>query len=115
MVFSGPPISSTNEADRNDITEILLKFALSTITLILFLRFLDGPGSRYLQEVDVPIMDNNRCRYYIGNVIYGSNICAGYSQGGRDACQVSYDNYRNNVIIFYFNKLSNRIGHNIYT
>ena len=31
----GPPISSTNETDRHDITEILLKWALNTITLAL--------------------------------------------------------------------------------
>ena len=33
--FSGTPVSSTNKTDRNDITEILLKVALSTITLTL--------------------------------------------------------------------------------
>jgi hypothetical protein len=27
----GPPVSSTNKADRQDITEILLKVALNTI------------------------------------------------------------------------------------
>ena len=27
----GPPVSSTNKTDRNDITEILLKVALNTI------------------------------------------------------------------------------------
>jgi hypothetical protein len=27
----GPPVSSTNKADRHDITEILLKVALNTI------------------------------------------------------------------------------------
>jgi hypothetical protein len=30
---SGTPVSSTNKADRHDITEILLKVALNTITL----------------------------------------------------------------------------------
>ena len=30
----GNPVSSTNKTDRYDITEILLKVALSTITLI---------------------------------------------------------------------------------
>jgi hypothetical protein len=34
MVFTGFPVSSTNKADRHDITEILLKVALNTITLI---------------------------------------------------------------------------------
>jgi hypothetical protein len=29
--LQGPPISSTNKTDRQDITEILLKVALSTI------------------------------------------------------------------------------------
>ena len=33
VVFSGTPVSSTNKADRHDITEILLKVALKTITL----------------------------------------------------------------------------------
>ena len=32
---TGPPVSSTNKTDRYDITEILLKVALNTITLIL--------------------------------------------------------------------------------
>ena len=31
----GPPVSSTNKTDRHDITEILLKVALNTITLTL--------------------------------------------------------------------------------
>ena len=30
MVFSGPPVSSTNKTDRHDIIEILLKVALNT-------------------------------------------------------------------------------------
>ena len=33
MVSPGIPISSTNKADRHDITEILLKVALNTITI----------------------------------------------------------------------------------
>jgi hypothetical protein len=31
VVFSGTPVFSTNKIDRRDITEILLKVALSTI------------------------------------------------------------------------------------
>jgi hypothetical protein len=38
VVFSGPPLSSTNKIDRHDITEILLKVALNTITLTLTLE-----------------------------------------------------------------------------
>jgi hypothetical protein len=33
--FSGTPVTSTNKTDRNDITEILLKVALNTMTLTL--------------------------------------------------------------------------------
>jgi hypothetical protein len=33
VVFSGTPVSSINKTDRHDITEILLKVALNTITL----------------------------------------------------------------------------------
>jgi hypothetical protein len=32
VVFSGTLVSSTNKTDRHDITEILLKVALNTIT-----------------------------------------------------------------------------------
>jgi hypothetical protein len=32
MVFSGTPVSFTNKTGRRDITEILLKVALNTIT-----------------------------------------------------------------------------------
>ena len=33
--FPGTPVSSTNKTDRHDITEILLKVTLNTITLTL--------------------------------------------------------------------------------
>jgi hypothetical protein len=36
----GTPVSSTNKMDRPDITEILLKVALSTITLAHILSFM---------------------------------------------------------------------------
>ena len=35
MKYTGTPVSSTNKTDRHDITEILLKVALSTIILTL--------------------------------------------------------------------------------
>jgi hypothetical protein len=35
MFFSGTPVSSTNKTDRHDITEILLKVTLNTLTLTL--------------------------------------------------------------------------------
>jgi hypothetical protein len=31
VVFTDPPVSSTNKADHHDITEILLRVALNTI------------------------------------------------------------------------------------
>ena len=35
----GPPVFSTNKTDRHDITEILLKVALKTITITLHLVY----------------------------------------------------------------------------
>jgi hypothetical protein len=35
----GTPVSSTNKTDRHDITEILLKVALTIIKLILYIVF----------------------------------------------------------------------------
>ena len=37
VVFSGALVSSTKKTDRYDITELLLKVALNTLTLILLL------------------------------------------------------------------------------
>jgi hypothetical protein len=34
--FPGTPVSSTNKTDRHEITEILLKVALNTITITYF-------------------------------------------------------------------------------
>jgi hypothetical protein len=34
--FPGTPVSSTNETDRHEITEILFKVALNTITITYF-------------------------------------------------------------------------------
>jgi hypothetical protein len=39
--FTGTPVSSTNKTDRHDITEILLKVALSTIIITLTLIIFD--------------------------------------------------------------------------
>jgi hypothetical protein len=43
-LLPGNPFSSTNKTDHDDITEILLKVALSTITLTLILYFIDCVG-----------------------------------------------------------------------
>jgi hypothetical protein len=36
VLSPGPPVSSTNKTNHHDITEILLKVALNTITLTLY-------------------------------------------------------------------------------
>lgn len=46
-----------------------------------------------LQAVDVPVIDNRVCeRWHRSNginvVIYDEMMCAGYSSGGKDSCQV---------------------------
>jgi len=48
----------------------------------------DGSAVRMLREVDLPIMTNSVCGYYLGhNHVHTSNICAGYASGGKDSCQ----------------------------
>jgi len=46
-------------------------------------------AERHLQEVDIPIITNNMCSYYLGGnaQIIDKQICAGLDQGGKDACQ----------------------------
>ena len=43
----GAPVSSTNKSDRHDITEILLKVALNTITLTLLELIMKSKINRY--------------------------------------------------------------------
>jgi hypothetical protein len=47
----GTPVSSTNKTDIHDITEILLKVALNTITLTLTLSLLLKNISLYIVEI----------------------------------------------------------------
>jgi hypothetical protein len=53
---TGPPVSSTNKTDRHDITEILLKVALS-ITLTINLMWL----TLAFIEMRVPCQDDGPC------------------------------------------------------
>ncbi|KAK6185666.1 hypothetical protein SNE40_007847 [Patella caerulea] len=46
-----------------------------------------GPGSRYLKHVSVPVIKNSLCSYYLGDVVFDHNVCAGINAGGRDACE----------------------------
>ena len=56
VVFPGPSVSSTNKTDRHDITEILLKVALNTITIISNKRVPYIFMSIYLYRVMVMVM-----------------------------------------------------------
>lgn len=50
----------------------------------------NGTLSQTLQQVKVPIMTNQQCKKsaYRATRITDNMMCAGYSEGGRDACQV---------------------------
>ncbi|XP_019747942.1 trypsin-1-like [Hippocampus comes] len=46
------------------------------------------PPPQNLMEVQVPVVGNHQCDcYYGGGVITNNMICAGLSEGGKDACQ----------------------------
>ena len=57
MVFSGYSVSSTNKSDYHDIAQILLKVALSTITLTL--------PPKYTVEIPSSTSKNNYIRSQI--------------------------------------------------
>lgn len=46
-----------------------------------------GAPSPILQEVVVPIISNKTCNQTYGGAITDNMICAGFAQGGKDACQ----------------------------
>ncbi|CRK92496.1 CLUMA_CG006050, isoform A, partial [Clunio marinus] len=51
-----------------------------------------GPGSRILQEVQLPVIAKSTCefnyRLYFPNQVFNNKIlCAGYPGGGKDSCQ----------------------------
>lgn len=53
----------------------------------------DGDLSDTLQQLTVPIMSNQECKRsgYFRFQITNRMMCAGYLDGGRDSCQVSFD------------------------
>ena len=47
-----------------------------------------GEGSIALQMVGVRVVSEESCARSYGNLVTPRMLCAGYRQGGRDACQV---------------------------
>lgn len=56
----------------------------------------EGKVSCTLQEVEVPVLSNQKCRStkYTASMISDNMMCAGYPEtGGKDSCQVCYINH----------------------
>ena len=77
----GPPISSTYKTDRHDITEILLKVALNTITLThnFVKQYLIGLNNFWLHAIKYILWLNNYSYIWQGwkkeRTRYNSNSC----------------------------------------
>jgi hypothetical protein len=59
------------------------------------ISFAEGPLPSVIQEVDLPIINNNDCEKMYRDAGYEEHIpsifiCAGYAQGGKDSCEVNY-------------------------
>ena len=55
----------------------------------------DGPESAILQKVEIPIITNEECEQWFCDAGFNGQLpsimmCAGYKEGGKDACQVIY-------------------------
>jgi hypothetical protein len=57
--------------------------------------FQKGSVSNILQYVNVPIVDEKICSGNQRRQLYQGEICAGYTYGGKDACQVMYGRLHN--------------------
>lgn len=60
------------------------------ITTVTGYGFVDenGPLSKQLLKVNLPLFDHNKCNTVYHGIITEYMICAGYIEGGMDACQV---------------------------
>lgn len=86
-------------------------FAGQNGTVIGWGKLANGSLSQGLQKAIVPIISNMQCRKssYRASRITDNMLCAGYTEGGRDACQVRRCNVlviRHSVIILWFVMLS---------
>jgi hypothetical protein len=81
------PVSSTNKTDHHDITEILLKVVLNTITITIYRRHYINSGSRQFSVLDqdsfqywiitifnigsrqFSILDHNNSQYWIITIL----------------------------------------------
>ena len=59
---------------------------INTLHYFSFVEY-GGDVSPDLLEVDLAIVSNDECRVNLGEVRDDVHICAGYPEGGRDACQ----------------------------
>jgi secreted trypsin-like serine protease len=46
----------------------------------------NAPTAKFLQQVDVPLVDSGDCNQQYGGNITGGQLCAGYRQGTKDSC-----------------------------
>jgi hypothetical protein len=73
--YPGPPVSSTNNTDHHDITEILLKMALNTIREIVFACTITATTAPYCNGFFMRILNNQMSA--INYVLLSNDICKG--------------------------------------
>ena len=80
--------ATERQSDRQTRTELLR--VADTLTSTKSCWVPDGDAVRFLREVDIPVISNNLCSYYLGYQagITSKQLCAGFTQGGKDSCQV---------------------------
>lgn len=52
-----------------------------------------GPSSHDLRMLWVPVMKREDCLRFYGNAVKPGMYCAGYTEGGKDSCQVKNMNF----------------------
>lgn len=68
------------------------------------------PTSTVLRSLVMPVWSREQCRQseYGENRLTNNMICAGFHDGQRDACKVTYYHYFKNVCILFKKKLNQR-------